>query len=247
MSAQSSTAIFFVTLGLLFVAPPYASRLGPVTRNTALTAPRSQQQGVSARQQKGFNPAGVISASDVQYPLDTTADGVIVFNVSLDASGTITNINPLTDIPPLTNVAESSLQSWKFMPASSGGRTEPSQMLVAFVFRHAVKTWNPPSFNPVFAPKEQAGYIPPGIFSAKYAEYPSSTIAAGATVVQVNIKADGIISNVKVVRAMRGGFAPLAVKAARSWAFEPAMLNGTPVMSKVAIAFVFSSRALNPF
>jgi hypothetical protein len=127
------------------------------------------------------------------------------------------------------------------------GMTEASWMLVAFVFRHAVKAWNPPVFDPVFASKEQAGYMPAGIFTATYADYPTSTIAAGVTVVEVTIKADGIISTVKVVREMSGGFVPLAVKAARQWEFEPAMLNGTPVVSKVAIAFVFSSRALNPF
>ena len=40
-------------------------------------------------------------------------------------------------------------------------------------------------------------------------------IAAGATVVQVTVKADGVITNVKVVCAMREGFVPLAVTAAR--------------------------------
>ena len=120
-------------------------------------------------------------------------------------------------------------------------------MLVAFVFRHAVKEWNPPNFNPVFAPREQSGYMPPGIYSATYADYPASTIAASTTVVQLTVKSDGIISNVQAVRSVRGGFLSMAEKAAKSWQFEPAMLKGSPVTSKIAIAFVFSSRALNPF
>jgi hypothetical protein len=189
----------------------------------------------------------VISASDVQYPLDTTAEGIVVLDVLLSARGKIASINKLADIPPLTNAAESSLSAWRFMPATGEGAADASQFLVAFVFRHAIAGRNPPAFSPIFPPGQATGYIPPGIMSAAYAEYPSSTIAAGAIVVEETIRADGGIKNVRVVRGMSGGFAPLASKAASQWGFEPAMLNGSPVASKVAIAFVFSSRALNPF
>ncbi len=239
-----------VVLSFLFVPILGASKYSLVERNpgdSAAPGAEGRQQNVSDPQPRSFTPAGVSSASDVQYPLDTTADGIIVFSVSLNARGTITNINTLADTPPLTAVARSSLQSWKFSPASLRGTPEPSKMMVAFVFRHAVKIWNPPAFNPVFASTEQSGYMPPGIFSATYAEYPPSTVAAGATVVQVTVGADGAVGNVKIVRPMSGGFVPLAVRAARNWQFQPAVRNGTPVTSNVAIAFVFSSRVLNPF
>jgi Gram-negative bacterial TonB protein C-terminal len=203
----------------------------------------------SAQLQKriSFIPPGVLSANDVSYPLNTTAEGIIVFHISLSASGEITNMNALTDVPPLTNVAELSLRSWRFSPASYGGKMESSQMLVSFVFRHALNRRNPPLFNPVFAPRVEEGYMPVAILSAAYADYPSSTIAAGATIVQVTIKADGMIGGVKAVRPLKGGFVPLAVKTAKNWQFESAMWNGTPVTSKTDIAFVFSSRATNPF
>jgi hypothetical protein len=48
--------------------------------------------------------------------------------------------------------------------------------------------------------------MPAGIFSVTYAEHHSNTIASGPTVVQVIVKEDGVIGNVKVVRAMAGGF-----------------------------------------
>ncbi len=248
MTAQFTWAAFFATLSL-FIAPRAAvSGSAPSSKDTATNPPPGVHlQLASAQQQKIFRSAGVVSASDVQYPLDTTADGIVVFEVSLNSGGAITNVTALTDIPPLTSVAQSSLQSWKFAPATSGGTPVASQMLVAFVFRHAVKEWNPPAFNAVFAPAEQSGYIPIGIFSAAYAEYPTSTVASGATVVQVTVRADGNVSNMKVVRAVGGGFAPLAERAAKNWQFQPANLNGSPATSKIAIAFVFSSRAQNPF
>ena len=124
-------------------------------------------------------------------------------------------------------------------------------MLVAFVFRHAVKLTTLPPFAPIFPTQEYGsdtrGFIAPGILSVEYANYPPSTIAAGAEVVQVSLNASGSTGNIKVLRDMEGGFAPLALSAAAGWEFQAPLLDGKPVPSRVAIAFVFSSRSLNPF
>jgi len=245
---RTTVAIFSAAIALCLVPPLGASRpetASPYAAWRAQSANTLQQSPV--QDQKTFSFPALISARNVQYPLDTTADGIVVFSVSLDASGAITNLSALTDIPPLTTVAQSSLQSWKFSPATAKGVAGPSRMLVAFVFRHAVKMGSVPEFQPVFAPMDPAGYTPPGISSAVYAKYPTSTVTAGATVVQVTVKADGTLGEMKVVRPMSGGFVTLALQAAKSWEIKPAMINGTSVTSKVAIAFVFSSRALNPF
>jgi len=69
----------------------------------------------------------------------------------------------------------------------------------------------------------------------------------GAVVVQARVKPDGLTGEVSVVRKLSGGFGPLAIDAAKHWKFQPASREGKPVPSNVAIAFVFSSRALNPF
>jgi hypothetical protein len=39
----------------------------------------------------------------------------------------------------------------------------------------------------------------------------------------------------------------MAIEAAKQWRFQSALRDGQGVPSKVAIAFVYSSRALNPF
>lgn len=207
----------------------------PAPRNPAFTQPGT------------FVPARVASASDTQFPLQVVADGIVVFNVALNAQGKITNISTLRDVPGLTDVAGSSLHSWKFSPSSSDGTHEASQILVAFVFRHAVKTWNPPPFTPVPPSNTASGYGAPGISSAVYSEYPISTIAAGAVVLQVRVRPDGSTGDVKVVRPIAGGFLKLAIQAARQWTFQAATMDGAAVPSNIAIAFVFSSRALNPF
>ena len=200
---------------------------------------------------KPYRPAAAISAADVQFPLQTTADGIAAFSVSLGPSGEIRKISVLQDLPPFTAVAEQSLRNWKFGAASENGRPEDSEMLVAFVFRHAVYIANPPPFTPVLPSREsdetRRGFVPPRIVSVSYAGYPASTIASGAVVVQVNVKPDGSTGGVSVVHDLPGGFGPLAINAAKHWRFQAASRENQPVPSKVAIAFVFSSRSLNPF
>lgn len=198
-----------------------------------------------------YKPAKVVSAADVNFPFQTAADGIVVFDVSLDAQGAIKNISVLQDLQPFTSPAKQSLRTWKFAPASENGRPEDSEMPVAFVFRHAVYIANEPPFTPIIPKKDsdeaRRGLIPPGILSVSYAGYPASTIAMGAVVVHARVKPDGSTDEVSVVRKLSGGFGPLAIDAAKHWKFQPASREGKPVPSNVAIAFVFSSRALNPF
>jgi outer membrane biosynthesis protein TonB len=213
------------------------------------TRPTRAQDRDAAR--NPYKPARALSAADVQFPFQTPADGVVIFKVSLDSGGQVRKTTVLQDVAPFTAAAEQSLRDWKFAGASQDDRAEDSEMLVAFVFRHAVHIAHEPPFTPVFPAKESGearrAFIPSGILSMAYAGYPANTIAMGAVVVQVNVRPDGSTGNVSVVRDLEGGFAPLAIKAARHWRFQAALREDRPVPGKVAIAFVFSSRALNPF
>lgn len=236
-----AAASFFLASGLLLCLGRPAE---------ALSASSSQTQDQNARRNP-YTPARAASAADVQFPFQTAADGVVVFDVSLDAGGEVRNISVLNDVPPFTATARQSLRDWRFAAASQDGRPEDSEMLVAFVFRHAVYIANEPPFTPIIPSKDSAetrrGFIPPAILSISYAGYPASTIAMGAVVVQVSVKTGGSAGNVSVLRNLQGGFTPLALKAAKHWKFQAALRDGRPVPSKVAIAFVFSSRSLNPF
>jgi hypothetical protein len=269
MNAKRITAIaaanLFFAAGLLLclARPSHALAAGSQTVGqspASNTTPRraSQSQGTPPARtpdqdaaRNPYRPARVLSAADVQFPFQTPADGVVIFKVSLDSGAQIRKTTVLQDVPPFTAAAEQSLRDWKFAPASQDRRPEDSEMLVAFVFRHAVYIASEPPFTPIFPAKEageaRRGFIPAGILSMAYAGYPANTIAMGAVVVQANVRPDGSAGNVSVVRDLEGGFAPLAIKAAKHWRFQAALRDGRPVPSRVAIAFVFSSRALNPF
>ena len=227
-------------------APNSASRQANRTAETP-ASPAADQNAVTST----YKPARAVSAADTQYPFQTPADGMVVFDLSIDTRGQVKKTSVLRDVPPFTAAAEQSLRNWKFAPATESGEAEDSEMIVAFVFRHAVYIADPPVFTPIFPAKEseggRSGFVPPAILNATYAGYPASTIAHGTIVAQANINADGSTGGVKVVRNLSGGFAPLAIEAAKQWRFQPALRDGKAVPSKVAISFVFSSRALNPF
>src|SRR6266702_2969546 len=261
MRVIAAASLFFASAVLLSVARPsgtLAASSQTAEQNPALGSGQTQANPGQANRTQDQNaapnpyqPARVVSAADVQFPFQTPADGVVVFSVSVAARGTVRKFSVLHDVPPLTGAAEQSLRDWKFAAASQDRMPEDSEILVAFVFRHAVYIANEPPFTPIFPAKESAetrrGFVAPGILSISYAGYPASTIALGAVVVQVNVKPDGSTGGVSVIRDLPGGFGPLAIKAAKHWEFQAALRDGRPVPSKVAIAFVFSSRSLNPF
>jgi len=215
-------------------------------QNPALPTP-----GQNAARESVYKPAQAVSAADTTYPLQTSNEGIVVFDVSIGDRGEVKKIGVLVNVPPFTAAAEQSLKSWKFAAATQNGRAEDSEMLVAFAFRHAVYLANPPALNGVFPSKGSEGgrsdFIAPAILSATYAGYPASTVAYGSVVVQANVKADGSTGEVSVLRDLPGGFAAMAIDAAKQWRFQSALRDGQGVPSKVAIAFVYSSRALNPF
>ncbi len=228
----------------------------PGANSAARQTNRPQQTpGLPAPGQNGardiYKPAQAVAAGDTPYPFQTSAEGIVVFDVSVGERGEVKKISALVDVPPFTAAAEQSLKSWKFAPATQNGRAEDSEMLVAFAFRHAVYLTNPPALNGVFPSKGSEGgrsdFIAPSILYATYAGYPASTIASGAVVVQASVKADGSTGDVTVLRDLPGGFAAMAIEAAKQWRFQSALRDGQGVPSKVAIAFVYSSRALNPF
>jgi len=190
-----------------------------------------------------FKPPEVTSASEVQYPVRSIADGVVVLEVSLDANGGVAGMHVLRDIVSLTPAAIASVQSWKFKPASLKGMPHPSEMTIAVVFRPAGYLAAPPSFTPAL-PRIQSSsggepsYKPAGITSVAYPEYPVNSVLTCTVVVQLTINDAGKIEGTEVVRGVVP-FTDFALGAAKRWEFQAAKLGQKTVASKVAIAFLF--------
>ena len=197
---------------------------------------------VSALAQATFKLPEVTSAADITYPINSVADGVVVLDVSLDATGGNAGVNVLRDIPSLTAAATSSIPSWKFSPALLLGKPVPSVMRIAVVFRPRAYFAAGPAFTPV---PSQGAQDPahridalPGITSAVYPQYPVNAIVPGTVVIQVTVGKTGAIEHTKLVRDVPP-FSQFALNALNEWRFQAATHEGKPVPSTLAIAFVF--------
>jgi len=82
-------------------------------------------------------------------------------------------------------------------------------------------------------------YIPPGIVSVSYPQYPINAAAPGTVVIQVTVGRSSAIQRVKVVRDLPP-FTKFALSAVNKWRFQTATLDGKSMTSNLAIAFVFS-------
>ena len=193
--------------------------------------------------QTTFNPSTVTSASEIPYPIQSIADGVVVVDVSIDDKGAITGSAVVRDVPSLTSSATSSIQSWKFSPASSQGKPVPSVMRIAVAFRPRSYLAAPPAFTPIVSEgtpnRGDRRYVPPGIISVTYPQYPINAVVPGTVVVQVMVSKSGAIRTVKVVRDVPP-FTQFALGAANKWRYQAATLDGKALTSNIAIAFVFA-------
>jgi hypothetical protein len=195
-----------------------------------------------------FKPPEVTSATDITFPIQSIADGLVVLDVSLDDKAAITGTIVVRDIPSLTSSATSAIRTWKFSPATKLGRPEPSTMRVAVVFRPRSYFVTDPSFTPIYSAGDtnrvDQSYVPPGLVSVTYSQYPINAAAPGTVVIQVVVGKSSAIQHLKVVRDMPP-FTQFALSAAPKWRFQAATLDGKPVASNLAIAFVFPALPAN--
>jgi TonB family protein len=93
--------------------------------------------------------------------------------------------------------------------------------------------------------KPQPELVPPRLTEFVEAEYPAKAKESGlqATVeLEITIKPDGRVSEIRVVTAVGNGFDEAAVEAAKQFVFEPARRDNEPVASRIRYAYVFEIR-----
>jgi TonB family protein len=198
-----------------------------------------------ASAQQTYKPPEVASAGDVYVPYQVVVDGLFVLDVSLDPDGTIQKIYALRDPGAMIGAAETSAHTWKFRPASKDGTAAPSRMTVSFLYRPPNYTnlgAPPKGFSPVLPSDQpesaQDKYIPVGILSFAYPDYPVNSVISGSVVVQVTVDSSGDVKGVEFLHGIKifNNFVSAALK---QWRFQAATLNGKPITSKIVIAFAF--------
>jgi TonB family protein len=90
-----------------------------------------------------------------------------------------------------------------------------------------------------------SGITPPSIqreVKPVYTEEGRRRSVEGDVVLEVVVRADGSVGNVRVVQGLGSGLDQRAVDAVRQWRFSPARRYGTPVDVMVEIAVEFRLR-----
>jgi TonB family protein len=197
-----------------------------------------------------FVPAKVTSASDITFPVNSTATGIVTLAVNLDASGNQQNVDVLRDVPSLTSVALAATKTWVFAPATLDGQAVPSVVATNIVFN----PFNPAGvgsqglsipLSPVGAGANSA-YTSPQILAASFATFPVNSVSQGSAVLEVSIGSSGSVTKVHAVSGAKP-FKTQALAAVKNWKFSPATFQGNPVSSEIVIAFVFPSPGRGSF
>ena len=150
--------------------------------------------------------------------------------VSLDAAGVPQKVSlepPASD--KLLPLVETALKQWHFDPARKGGQPVAGDFRVAFHFFSAMA--------PV-----PAKATPPRVASRQAPVYPYSQRRRGFTgTVEIAFVVDsrGRVQDAEVLRSNNPAFNDAAVTAVRAWRFDPGMVDGRPVNTRMTVPIIF--------
>ncbi|MGO8786061.1 MAG: energy transducer TonB [Terriglobia bacterium] len=191
----------------------------------------------TSKEKSAYQSAETLSVTDISVPV--SGNGTVVLNALIVESGKPKKVEVRRDIPVLTPLAMQAVEDWKFSPATLSGKAIASRMPIAVTFR-------PPGYAtpvplPALIPQSeeaiQAAFQPAEVTRAAFPRYPDTTVVAGAVVLEVTLSEKGGVDEVKVLRDLP----PLTEEAKTALAdfrFMAAAFNGSPVRSKIVLAFV---------
>jgi len=196
------------------------------------------QAGLSARDR--FVPPALTKATDIPYPIEVLATGLVTLSVNLSVAGQPPTTQVLRDIPGLTSVASSIVTTWNYSSGKLDNNPSPSTINIEVVFNPSSTLNQNLQVTPVAPapPPFPAGYLPPEVAVASFASSPATSAGWGAVVLDVAIDKFGSIKKVDTIRDVPS-LTPEAIATVKRWTINPAMFNGKAIESKLVVAFVF--------
>ena len=193
-----------------------------------------------------FVPPDITAASDIPYPIDNIAAGLVSISLNLTAGGQLQNVQVVRDIPGLTAAVTNAVNNWTFTPGQLNGSAVPSTINVQVIFNPGnLQNQNlqlPPGAPT--PPPNPAGYLPPQLSQVSYAVYPSNSVATGAVVLDLLIDKYSEVKKVTPIRPVPS-LTEQAIAAVKTWTVNPATLNGKTLDAKLVVAFVFRSQNIS--
>jgi outer membrane biosynthesis protein TonB len=197
---------------------------------------------VARNKRPKFTPPELLTAASINYPINSSASGVVAVAIYLDDAGKVTATDTLRDIPSLTAPVLLSIQKWTFKPATLDGKEVDSTIVASIAF-------NPADYRlagtdtPVLGKelkvlsRDADGFLPPHLATASWALYPLNSVERGSVILDARVGRDGGVRHVTPVWSPY--LKTTSVEAAKKWTFEPATFDGMPTDADVIIGYVF--------
>jgi TonB family protein len=171
-------------------------------------------------------PVIIPLAQMVKLRDNTTAWGT----VSLDAAGVPGKVVMEPGVPDkLLPYIEVALKDWRFAPARKGGQPVAAEFRVAFLFYMPMAPV-PTKQTPPRVVKQEAPIYPRAMRSSRI---------KGEVLVAFVVDTKGNVVNPVVARSNNTAFDEPAIEAVLKWKFEPAVVDGQPVNTRIFVPIIF--------
>jgi hypothetical protein len=197
---------------------------------------------LAQNQHPRFTAPELLTASDIAYPINSGAAGVVAIAVNLDSAGLVKETDVVRDIPSLTAPVLLSIQKWTFKPARLDGKRVDSTIIVSIAFNpsdYQLTGTGTPALGKelkILSP-DAAGFLPPRTIDASWAVYPVNSVAQGTVILEARVNHAGRVTH--VTPAWNPYLTRTSVSAAEKWTFEAAAFEGMPITATAIIGYVF--------
>jgi hypothetical protein len=86
----------------------------------------------------GDTPPQPKTITDPGYPVQSTAEGVVILQLQIDAGGKVHHTEVVRDVPSLTGTATHGVSQWRFEPAMHAGKPVPGLAIAVISFLRPV-------------------------------------------------------------------------------------------------------------
>jgi TonB family protein len=171
-------------------------------------------------------------AQYTQEAKDNNVEGNVILRVVFGVDGQIRDIKVDQGLPfGLTENAITAAKKIRFEPAVKDGRPVSVRGALEFTFSLYKDTIQPmtASLRPTILYREKA----------QYTQEAKDNQVEGTLVLDVVFRADGKISDIKVIRGLPHGLTEKAIEAAQKIRFNPAVKDGQPVGVRGSLEYTF--------
>src|SRR5579863_7409076 len=154
-----------------------------------------------------FHSAEVISASGVQIPFNSVANGIVELYLTIDDAGKVTDVLVARPLASVTEQTVRAVKTWTFAPATMHGKPVTSRLTVAVVFcplfGYGAGEIPLPPVSSEAEKRPADSTLPttsPELVVAKYPLDPNARSVGGTVVLRILVGADGQPGLVRVVK-----------------------------------------------